>query len=334
MTEYRVDELARAAGTSVRNVRVYQERGLLPPPRRVGRTGVYTDTHLARLRLIRLLLQRGYTFATIGELIDAWSAGQGIADLLGLDEAIAVPWSDEAPEIRDEDSLAAGFGTFTAEDLRRAADLGFLDVHDGQVVVPSPRLLEAGAQLVGAGVPLPVVLDLAEHLKSRLDDIARLLFDVFGTHVAVEGRRSAEVAESLLRLRPFAKQTIDAMLSIALTREAEHLLERRAQERRGRTGRHGGTERGSTEHGSTEHGSTEHGSTERGGTERGGDGGATTAPDPSGSNGSPVVYEPSGSSDPRISPEPSGSARRPRGRNVPAENVSARIDSAATESEA
>lgn len=30
--EYSVDELARAAGSSVRNVRAYQDRGLLPPP--------------------------------------------------------------------------------------------------------------------------------------------------------------------------------------------------------------------------------------------------------------------------------------------------------------
>jgi DNA-binding transcriptional MerR regulator len=32
MTEYRIDELAREAGTTVRNVRAYQERGLLAPP--------------------------------------------------------------------------------------------------------------------------------------------------------------------------------------------------------------------------------------------------------------------------------------------------------------
>ena len=29
--EYTVDELARAAGSTVRNVRAYQDRGLLPP---------------------------------------------------------------------------------------------------------------------------------------------------------------------------------------------------------------------------------------------------------------------------------------------------------------
>ncbi|MFB9386717.1 MerR family transcriptional regulator [Pseudonocardia petroleophila] len=37
--EYRIDELAHTAGTTVRNIRAYQDRGLLPPPRRVGRVG-------------------------------------------------------------------------------------------------------------------------------------------------------------------------------------------------------------------------------------------------------------------------------------------------------
>jgi DNA-binding transcriptional MerR regulator len=32
VAEWSVDELARAAGTTVRNVRVYQDRGLLDPP--------------------------------------------------------------------------------------------------------------------------------------------------------------------------------------------------------------------------------------------------------------------------------------------------------------
>ena len=47
-----IDELARAAGTTVRNVRVYQDRGLLPPPERRGRLGLYGPDHLRRLRLV------------------------------------------------------------------------------------------------------------------------------------------------------------------------------------------------------------------------------------------------------------------------------------------
>jgi hypothetical protein len=54
-----IDQLAREAGTTVRNVRAYQERGLLPPPDREGRVGVYGEGHLARLRLIASLAERG-----------------------------------------------------------------------------------------------------------------------------------------------------------------------------------------------------------------------------------------------------------------------------------
>jgi DNA-binding transcriptional MerR regulator len=85
VTEYRIDDLARAAGTTVRNVRAYRERGLVPPPRRHGRIALYDDAHVERLRLIAALLQRGYTLANIAELIEAWERGRDIAELLGVD---------------------------------------------------------------------------------------------------------------------------------------------------------------------------------------------------------------------------------------------------------
>jgi DNA-binding transcriptional MerR regulator len=234
VAEYRVDELARAAGTSVRNVRVYQERGLLPPPRRVGRTGVYTETHLARLRLIRMLLQRGYTFATIGELIEAWTAGQGLAELLGIDDILAVPWSDEKPEVQDVDRIVDAFGGLVnpPQHLARAAELGFLELDGDSVVVHSPRLVEAGAQLVAAGVPVEAVLDLASSLQTHFEDIARQLFQIFDTYVAKHGRSATEVADALLRLRPFARQTADALLMLALERESQRMLEQRAERSR------------------------------------------------------------------------------------------------------
>ena len=51
-------ELARLAGTTTRNIRVYRDRGLLHPPLRVGRIALYNDTHLTRLRLITSMLDR------------------------------------------------------------------------------------------------------------------------------------------------------------------------------------------------------------------------------------------------------------------------------------
>ena len=55
--EFSIDALARETGSTVRNIRAYQDRGLLPPPERRGRKGIYNDAHLSRLRIINRLLE-------------------------------------------------------------------------------------------------------------------------------------------------------------------------------------------------------------------------------------------------------------------------------------
>ena len=68
---YTIDELSDVSATTVRNIRAYQDRGLIPPPQRRGRVGIYNNEHLARLRVIAQMLERGYTLASIGDLFDA-----------------------------------------------------------------------------------------------------------------------------------------------------------------------------------------------------------------------------------------------------------------------
>src|SRR5436305_5357095 len=92
-----IDELARAAGTTVRNVRVYQDRGLLAPPERRGRLGLYGPDHLRRLRLVLRMLGRGYPLAAIRELIEAWEDERDIASVLGLEEVITAPYQTAGP---------------------------------------------------------------------------------------------------------------------------------------------------------------------------------------------------------------------------------------------
>ena len=53
MAPFTIDELAREAGMTVRNVRSHHARGLLPPPEVRGRTGFYGTEHVERLRLIQ-----------------------------------------------------------------------------------------------------------------------------------------------------------------------------------------------------------------------------------------------------------------------------------------
>lgn len=81
--EYRIDDLARLAGTTTRNIRVYRDRGLLPPPLRVGRIALFNDTHLTRLRLITSMLDRGYNLAHVQEMLSAWEQGKNLGDVLG-----------------------------------------------------------------------------------------------------------------------------------------------------------------------------------------------------------------------------------------------------------
>ena len=93
-----IDELARRAGTTTRNVRAHQTRGLLPPPRMVGRTGHYGSDHLVRLAYIDRLQQRGFSLAAIRDLLKGWDEGRSLTEVLGFEDALTAPWSDETPE--------------------------------------------------------------------------------------------------------------------------------------------------------------------------------------------------------------------------------------------
>src|ERR1700704_5339171 len=96
--EYRIDDLARLAGTTTRNIRVYRDRGLLHPPLRVGRLALFNDTHLTRLRLITSMLDRGYNIAHVHEMLSAWEQGKDLGSVLGLESAVAGLWATERPE--------------------------------------------------------------------------------------------------------------------------------------------------------------------------------------------------------------------------------------------
>jgi DNA-binding transcriptional MerR regulator len=87
-----IDELAAVAGTTSRNLRAFQSRGLLPPPRLVGRTGYYDDGHRRRLEAILGLQRRGYSLAAIADLAAAWERGATLDDVLGFETPLPGRW--------------------------------------------------------------------------------------------------------------------------------------------------------------------------------------------------------------------------------------------------
>ncbi len=65
-----LDEVTTRVDMSVRNVRFYTSRGLVPSPVRRGRSGFYGPDHVARLELVRELQGHGFTLSAIEKYVE------------------------------------------------------------------------------------------------------------------------------------------------------------------------------------------------------------------------------------------------------------------------
>ncbi|ARZ68999.1 MerR family transcriptional regulator [Streptomyces albireticuli] len=185
--EYRIEDLAHRSGATVRTIRAYQDRGLLPKAERRGRANVYRDTHLARLRQISGLLDRGYTLASIKELLEAWDAGRGLGGVLGLVTEVDGPWSDETAERITRAELDRRFGGEQDDAaVDDAVELGVLvrlpDTRDA-FLVPSPRELSVAVELHKAGVPLLAISGHLRELRTQVEYIAGRFLDFTTEHI-------------------------------------------------------------------------------------------------------------------------------------------------------
>ncbi|MGW6704977.1 MerR family transcriptional regulator [Streptomyces sp. NPDC054956] len=205
--EYRTEELAEAAGIPVRTLRFYRERKLLPPPRREGRIAWYDDQHLARLRTIAALLERGHTLGGIAELTVAFEKGRDVGQ---LGELLGIGWSEETPVRLSPEVLADYFeGEATPENLAASLDLGYIAADGEEIVHVSRRLLDASSALVREGVPLAAVLEAGRRVREHADAMAALFTELISAHIT---------DDSVTRLRPLAKSVVEAELTMAMDR--------------------------------------------------------------------------------------------------------------------
>ncbi|MFD4631663.1 MerR family transcriptional regulator [Streptomyces sp. NPDC058284] len=226
--EYRIEDLAHHSGATVRTIRAYQDRGLLPRPERRGRSNVYGDEHLARLRQIADLLDRGYTLASIKELLEAWDAGRGLGGVLGLVAEVDGPWTDEKADRITRAELDAAFGGTPDEAaVADAIALGVLEPIPGredEFLVPSPQELSVAVELYAAGVPLSAISGHLRELRGQVEHIAARFLEFTTEHVFARylgphpptDSDAAEAASLVRRLRPLAQQSVDAELARAM----------------------------------------------------------------------------------------------------------------------
>jgi DNA-binding transcriptional MerR regulator len=218
-----VEELAQKAGTTVRNVRVYQDRGLLRPPHRRGRLGLYDPEHLHRLQLVLRMLRRGYPLAVIRDLIEAWEAQRDIGSVLGLEEALTAPYMSEGPR-----RYAAGaFRNLLGGDevaVARAVETGLAAVDGDEIVVANPRLLDVALDSLEEFAPPPrAVVDITAEIKDAMDHLARRCVAFVNDNLIadfVEAGMPADHVERVTaviqRMRPRAQAAADAALAEAM----------------------------------------------------------------------------------------------------------------------
>jgi DNA-binding transcriptional MerR regulator len=230
--ELTVDQLAARVGVTVRNVRAYSARGLLPAPHMVGRTGYYGREHVARLLLVREMLAEGYSLAMIERTL-ASAPPMASSATLALHRALLAPWLPAEPEILTGAELAVRAGVPEEPDLvDRLVGLGLVErLAEGRLRVLDPALLTAGLQVVALGVPPNDLIDAQARVNEHVREIAQTYVQMFlrsGWQAFVDAGAPPEqlqrVQDTVARLQPAAAQAVLAAFRTEMAAAVEDTI--------------------------------------------------------------------------------------------------------------
>ncbi|MHA5051419.1 MerR family transcriptional regulator [Streptomyces sp. SD15] len=189
-----VDELAARAGVTVRTVRFYSTKGLLPPPvigpRRVGH---YSQEHLARLALIEELQHQGMTLAAIERHLLRLPPDLSAHDL-AIHRAVVASWAPDGAEDVTLAELERRVGrSLGEEDLERLVAMNVV-ARTGESFRIDPGLLRLGVQILDVPLAQETILAartvLLEHSRAAAHELSALLRDAVGGHESVAAVKS------------------------------------------------------------------------------------------------------------------------------------------------
>lgn len=213
-----VDELAARAGVTVRTVRFYSTRGLLPPPeigpRRVGR---YGPGHLARLALIEELQRQGMTLAGIERHLRGLPDDVTAHDL-ALERAVVASWAPENAETLDRAGLERLAGRpLDDQDLERLAQLDVVDREGEDAFRVDTGLLRLCVEVLDMPFAQETLLAaravLTEHSRSAAQALSGLLREA-------SAEQDAEAVRSLsAHMQPLVVQALLTAFQRSLRQE-------------------------------------------------------------------------------------------------------------------
>ncbi|MBA2309248.1 MAG: MerR family transcriptional regulator [Pseudonocardiales bacterium] len=228
-----VEDLAARSGVTVRTIRFYAGRGLLPPPTLRGRLGLYGKDHLARLELVSELSSLGFTLAAIERFLERLPASVG-AEELALQRALLAPWVPEQLEDLDRAELEQRAGRSLSDDEISALEaLGVLDQAgtDGRIRLHGSASLAVGLESLEMGLP-PEVLRrsnelIAQHTAALAEDLMRLFQDQVLQPYRDRGHPAQErerLQELLTRLKPITVRGVVTAFGRAINRTIRERL--------------------------------------------------------------------------------------------------------------
>lgn len=147
-----LSDLSTVLDIPERTLRMYRTMGLLDPPTMRGRTGYYTIDHLAQLRLVKGLTERGFPLAAVATLMGT--------TLSRMTMSVLLEQLSHAPGEEDEDfsvitpDFVALVNAADATIIDDLVDLGVLRVDDdGNIGADNVGLALTG-DLVAQGTDL------------------------------------------------------------------------------------------------------------------------------------------------------------------------------------
>jgi len=248
---FSIEELSRRTGITVRSLRSYQSRRLLPPPDVRGRTGYYDERHAARIELIKDLQSEGFKLDSIARMLD--EGGRSDADLLRFSRSVRTMFDSPDRAITSSADLMARFRIEDVDSapglLTRAERLGLLrQVGEDSFEELSPRLISAGEHAVQSlGLDLDEALQVVSQLRKHAEGVGRLYLDLYVKRVwapFVEAGQPPDqwpmVQDALADIRSLAEEALLGAFEVVMAEQVDETFGRElTRSRRGAAKRRG-----------------------------------------------------------------------------------------------
>jgi len=158
-----IDELARRVDMTARNIREWQTNGLVPPPQRRGRIGIYGDDHIAHIERIKSLRAQGFPLDIIRRILD--QSGQSAPEVRRMASEVLSPANLTGSLEMKRVDLAEQFG---AEAERYFTDCGLIEIVDDELlVITDTATFDYVEKLIAVGLPLDKIARALAHMTDH-----------------------------------------------------------------------------------------------------------------------------------------------------------------------